>query len=362
MIAPIRSELQSTATSGPVVRVQVVDNDESVANDASNADETSPAMTKAASSAEYGARGVWHSPQTLALGYIAFAAFNLSLMRVCVKYASRKVTSHETVLWRSSMAWLLNLALVFRRKVKLTVAPKHRNMLFWRCFFGTFGISIQFYAMAQMVLTDAVVLIFLSPIVTFMLGALVLGEAIERLDFVSCLVSYVGVLFVTRPAFLFGTDETKEVPPLAIVCALGGSVMQASSYIAMRQLKELNYVVINHYFLLFGLLYALATLWYFDVSFSLPTDAKLMVALFGSGLFAFVGQIFLTMGFQQSKAGIASVMRYLDVVFVLFWDIVLLGEHVSMYSVIGATIIIASASFIVLPKKASAKAKPKTIE
>jgi len=97
-------------------------------------------------------------------------------------------------------------------------------------------------------------------------GALVLGEAIERLDFVSCLVSYVGVLFVTRPAFLFSPDEeSKEVPPLAITCALGGSVMQACSYITMRQLRELNYVVINHYFLLFGLLYALATLWYFDV-------------------------------------------------------------------------------------------------
>lgn len=295
MIAPIRSELKLATNSGPFVRVQVPgDDDESVANEDRSVHETSPSLVKVSSAsapAGYGGVGTWHSPRALALGYIAFAAFNLSLMRVCVKYASRQVTSHETVLWRSSVAWLFNLALVYRRKVKLAVAPKHRNMLFWRCFFGTFGISIQFYAMAQMVLTDAVVLIFTSPIATFILvstceqlgsgmsrvylitfascceqGALVLGEAIERLDFVSCLVSYVGVMFVTRPAFLFATDEeTKEVPQLAIICALGGSVMQASSYIAMRQLRELNYVVINHYFLLFGLLYALATLWYFDV-------------------------------------------------------------------------------------------------
>ncbi|KAG3007686.1 hypothetical protein JG687_00009434 [Phytophthora cactorum] len=362
MTTPIRSELKSATKSGPTVRVQVAAHDESVADAAQSANETSPSLVKAAASTEYGGVGTWYSPRTLALGYVAFAAFNLSLMRVCVKYASRHVTSHETVLWRSVVAWLLNLVLVHRRNVKLAVASKNRSMLFWRCLLGTFGISIQFYAMAQMVLTDAVVLIFTSPIVTFMLGALVLGEAIERLDFISCLVSYVGVMFVTRPAFLFGADEAKEVPPLAIICALGGSVMQASSYITMRQLKELNYVVINYYFLLFGLLYALATLWYFDVSFSLPTNTSLIVALFGSGLFAFVGQVFLTMGFQQSNAGIASVMRYLDVVFVLFWDIVLLGEHVSIYSVIGAAIIIASASFIVLPMKSIAKAKPKTIE
>ncbi|GMF37627.1 unnamed protein product [Phytophthora fragariaefolia] len=94
----------------------------------------------------------------------------------------------------------------------------------------------------------------------------------------------------------------------------------------------------------------------------MPNIATLMAALFGSGVFALVGQVFLTMGFQQSKAGIASVMRYLDVVFVLIWDIVLLDEHVSIYSVIGATIIIASASFIVLPKKSGAKTKTKTVE
>jgi drug/metabolite transporter (DMT)-like permease len=97
-------------------------------------------------------------------------------------------------------------------------------------------------------------------------------------------------------------------------------------------------------------------------SFTVPTNPKLILALFGSGLFAFVGQVFLTMGFQQSKAGIASVMRYLDVVFVMILDVLLLGEHVSGYSVIGAAIIIASASFIVLPKKANAKTKTKTVE
>lgn len=43
-----------------------------------------------------------------ALGYIAFSAFNFSIMSACVKYASRHVTSHETVFWRTSIAWLLN--------------------------------------------------------------------------------------------------------------------------------------------------------------------------------------------------------------------------------------------------------------
>jgi drug/metabolite transporter (DMT)-like permease len=42
-------------------------------------------------------------------------------------------------------------------------------MLLFRSFVGTVGISIQFYAMSKMVLTDAVVIIFTSPIITFLL-------------------------------------------------------------------------------------------------------------------------------------------------------------------------------------------------
>jgi drug/metabolite transporter (DMT)-like permease len=197
-------------------------------------------------------------------------------------------------------------------------------------------------------------------------------------------VSYVGVMFVTRPAFLFGTSEaaSNEAPPLAVMCAFGGAFFQACSYIAMRRLKDVHYLVVIHYFLLFGIGYALLTIWYFDgvsdgisgalwslnssrltryrcsrwlQALEFPTAPGLLVPLLASGVFAFVGQLFLTLGFQQSNAGIASVMRYLDVVFVLIWDVALLGEDVSPYSVFGGAIILTGASMIVLRRAPVAK-------
>jgi drug/metabolite transporter (DMT)-like permease len=55
------------------------------------------------------------------------------------------------------------------RGVSAFVEPPRRPMLLFRSFVGTVGISIQFYAMSKMVLTDAVVIIFTSPIITFLL-------------------------------------------------------------------------------------------------------------------------------------------------------------------------------------------------
>lgn len=56
----------------------------------------------------------------------------------------------------------------------------------------------------------------------------------------------------------------------------------------------------------------------------------------------------MTLGFQREQAGIASVMRYFDVVFVLILDVAILHEDVSWYSILGGAIIISGAVLIVL--------------
>jgi drug/metabolite transporter (DMT)-like permease len=70
------------------------------------------------------------------------------------------------------------------------------------------------------------------------------------------------------------------------------------------------------------------------------------LAVLGAGFFGFIGQLMLTRGFQLEKAGIAAVMRNLDVVFVFIWDLTLLGERISLWSVAGAAIICGCAILI----------------
>jgi drug/metabolite transporter (DMT)-like permease len=53
--------------------------------------------------------------------------------------------------------------------VSLWIKPKRRWMLLFRTLVGTVGMSVRFYAMSNMVLTDATVIMFTSPIVTFLL-------------------------------------------------------------------------------------------------------------------------------------------------------------------------------------------------
>jgi drug/metabolite transporter (DMT)-like permease len=78
------------------------------------------------------------------------------------------------------------------------------------------------------------------------------------------------------------------------------------------------------------------------------------LALVASAVFSCVGQIYITLGLQIEKAGIASVMRYFDVVFVFILDTVCLGETVDAYSILGGLIIMSGAVVIAI-RRARAK-------
>ncbi|EEY56576.1 Drug/Metabolite Transporter (DMT) Superfamily [Phytophthora infestans T30-4] len=85
-------------------------------------------------------------------------------------------------------------------------------------------------------------------------------------------------------------------------------------------------------------------------SFLIPSTFLLWRAIIGTGIFAFGGQMLLTRGFQLEKAGIAAVMRYLQVVFVFLWDSIILGEHINHWSIVGAFVIVSGAVAIAVRK------------
>lgn len=84
--------------------------------------------------------------------------------------------------------------------------------------------------------------------------------------------------------------------------------------------------------------------------FVVPVTLPLWCGVIGSGVFTFLGQMFLTKGFQLEKAGVASVMRYLDVVCVFVWDAVFVHERINHWSIVGAAVICVCAVGIALQK------------
>lgn len=84
-------------------------------------------------------------------------------------------------------------------------------------------------------------------------GSIVLNEKIDAINFGCALFSFVGVICVARPTFLFGEDHSTadtDGSTFAIFCALLGAAAQSVAYVSMRRLQHVNYLVVINYFLL----------------------------------------------------------------------------------------------------------------
>ncbi|EQC33967.1 hypothetical protein SDRG_08646 [Saprolegnia diclina VS20] len=290
----------------------------------------------------------------LGLILISFSAFTFSLMSSAIKYESYFFSAMETVFWRSCFAWLINLCFVLYYKIDLTVEYENRFNLLVRNVAGFLSMALSFWTMSQLVLADASVIIFTSPVMTFFLGALLLNEKIDVVNFFCALCCFGGVVVVSRPTFLFGEDpdaDQKVLGPYAAFAVWTGllsALMSALDYVFVRKLVGMHLLAIVHYFSLScmaGSAIAMV-LWPETVTFDLSWD--LWLSAIGSGVLGFLGQVCLTKGFQLESVGIGSVMRYLDIVFVFIWDILFLHEFISPLSVVGTAIIMTSASIICL--------------
>ncbi|KAL3663018.1 hypothetical protein V7S43_011961 [Phytophthora oleae] len=295
----------------------------------------------------------------LGMACVAVSALCFSFMSTFIKYLTFTVTSMEAIFWRSMVACACNFVLVKATGQSLYVSPEHRKMLLIRCLIGFSSMGFAFYAISQMVLADASVVIFTSPVLTFIMGALFLHEKIDPISLVSAITAFGGLICVVRPGFVFGYDQptaSTDGSWIAVCSGLLGALSQVFVFIVVRKLKGLNVFVIIHYFTISNVVFALIWLALVQQSMTIATTPQFWGAIFGCGLFTFLGQSFLTRGFQLERAGIASVMRYLDVVFVFIWDSAILGEHINRWSIVGAAIIVSCAVLIALRKIKMAKA------
>ncbi|KAF0699384.1 Aste57867_10045 [Aphanomyces stellatus] len=285
----------------------------------------------------------------LGLGLVGVSALSFSLMSATIKYESVYLSSMETVFWRSSIAWIINLLVVLYTKTSLVVEVELRWYLAIRCLCGFISMSCAFYAISQMVLADASVLIFTTPIMTFFLGAAFLKEKVECIDVTCAIVALTGVVFVVRPVFLFHSNElVKIASAAAIIAALVGAFAKAVAFVVIRKMPSIHFLVVVHYLMLSSSIISGIWIAIFDHVFHVALDLYAWLGIGAIGLLGFLGQISLTKGLQIEHVGVASAMRYLDVVFVFVWDALLLREVINPWSILGGVIIIACVAVIAI--------------
>lgn len=268
---------------------------------------------------------------------MAAAAFFFSLMSLFVKLAGQRLPSQEIVFVRSVVTLLFSYLAV--RWLGISPWGRDRRWLLLRGLTGFAALSCFYYALTKLPLADATVIQYTNPAFTALLAALMLREAIGWAEGLGTLVSLAGVALIARPAFLFGSSAA-SIDLAAAAIALLGALLAAAAYVIVRKLRSTEHpLVIVFYFPLVSSLGSLPTAALTGLEW--PTPVEWLMLVFGVGVSAQLGQIFMTKGLHLERAGRATAFSYLQVVFAALWGLLVFGELPDALGITGALLVVA---------------------
>lgn len=279
--------------------------------------------------------------------YMAGAALLFSLMSLLVKVVGQRVPTMEVVFSRSVITLVITGGLVRSKGLDMWGAPSSRGLLVARGVLGFSAVACFFYALSHLPLAEATVIQYTNPVFTALIAALVLGERLRMVEAAGVALSLVGVVLVARPGFLFGL--TSALDPVAVGVAVAGAVLSASAYVTVRRLGRSEHpLVIVFYFALISTLGSA----FFLPGAPAPRGWEWPVLL-GVGLAAQGGQVFMTLGLKEERAGRAMSVGYVQIVFAAVWGVIFFGEFPGPWGLAGTGLVLLG-TFIVGRRRSEA--------
>jgi drug/metabolite transporter (DMT)-like permease len=200
---------------------------------------------------------------------------------------------------------------------------------------GTLAMMCGFFALTRLTLADATAITFTTPLFLTLLAALVLHETVHGRRWSATACGFVGVLIMLRPG-----DGVLE--PAALVALLGAACIATVRLVIKRlALTETPLTIIVWFCLISTAMSALpaALVW------RTPTllELGLLVLL---GCLASVTQVCMIRGYASGEASALAPFEYARLPFAAIYGFFLFAELPDLYTVLGASIIVASTLYI----------------
>ncbi|SMB87681.1 EamA-like transporter family protein [Pasteurella testudinis DSM 23072] len=278
------------------------------------------------------------------------SALGFTVMAVCVKLAG-DLPVVEKAIFRNAIAALLSGYLVWRNRTLFFGRRKNRKALLLRSIFGLLGVLLGFYSIDHLLLSDADMIMKLSPFILIGLSAVFLQENVSVRQIALCILAFIGVLLIIRPGLSSGTQQTALFPYLI---AIGGAVFAAAAYLMLRVLAlsttpESPYTIV-FFFSFFSTIALIPPLiWQFE-----PMSFTQFGYLLLSGVMATVGQFGITLAYRYASAKEVSIYSYASVIFAALFGITLFGQLPDLLNWLGYLLIFISGYLMFLLNRKAA--------
>jgi len=262
---------------------------------------------------------------------MAGGALAFSVMSALLKLAGETLPLFEIVTGRSLVVALLAGVGLWRQGHSFV--PKEARLVVLRALFGFIALSCYFYSVIKLPLADATVIYFTNPVLTALVAAAVLREHMGAREVFWVTLSLVAVFVVARPSFLFGAARALDTT--AVLLGLVSALFAAAAYVTIRSIRSDPPLLIVFYFSAITVLLGTPIA---ALGFTMPTLREILIVI-GVGVATHVGQLWITWGLRMERAGRASAVGYLQIVFAAGWGWLLFSEVPDAWTWVGAGVI-----------------------
>lgn len=257
------------------------------------------------------------------------ASFIFAMMNLIVKYLG-EIPVAQIVFMRSIV--MLVMVLYMIRRVGVSPFGHSKKLLVFRGIFGSLGIAFFFYTLHEMPLASAVVVHYLTPIITVLISVLITRVNIAPLRWLFFAMCFAGIYIVN--------DFDDRVDVLPMVIGVLGTIAASAAYNVIATLKKSeHHLVIMLYFPMVTIPLVLIYIWITgDWIWTSSVNWLLLTVI---GACTYFAQYFLTKAYQIGDVSKVSIISYLGIVYALVFGLILFDEWYTPIVFAGIMLVVA---------------------
>ena len=274
---------------------------------------------------------LWMLSGTFSFTFMVEIAFDLTqASRTCDWQTVAIARSSLAAVFAGMLAWAAGARLAFWRPGRLWI----------RSIAGSMSMVCTFYAFGRLPAVDVVTLTNTFPIWVAVLSWPLYRKMPGLKIWIAILMGVAGVALVEQPHFESGN--------LGVLTALLAALFSAVAMLGLHSLHDVDPRAIVVHFSGVATVFCVAAFFLaprqHDVARVL--EGATLAKLIGLGLFATVGQIFLTLAFANGAPAKVSVVGLTQIVIALVFDAILWGRVVDIVTVVGTVLVIAPTAWL----------------
>jgi len=270
--------------------------------------------------------------------YMFMSVCAFSLMDLIVKW-SEDYPLGQVLFFRGFFGVVIYFFIMPRERIKNFYYTKRAGLHLLRCLSGLIALIAIFIALRKLPLATVVSISFAAPIFTTIFSIFLLNEKVGFYRWLAVSIGFIGIIIITEPGF----DDLNIYYLFPIIFCLGLSYVA----ITIRQLSTTEPVWLIA--LNFSIVITLASLFTIPFGWVMP-NVKDLALLCMIGFFGGFANLWLSQSFKLSEVSLVSPLKYLALIFGIFFGYLIWDEIPTIRTLLGALLVIAS-SLIILRRE-----------